>query len=114
MSDMFESEIRRFVPVRPTRELESAVSAALARGSKIAPGRRTGDRMLIGAMSMGMAAAVAIVAMISFDSIEGHSHSIARSTMTNSPADGPALAQTRGFLLQFAAGNDPANKWLTQ
>src|SRR5438477_9050925 len=90
-----EAELRQFTPNIPPGDLRIRIATALegppAQTTKLA------DRCLLSAMSLGLAAAIAIITMLGTDLLT------TRETLPATPyAQSPVALQTRQFLAQLA------------
>jgi hypothetical protein len=110
MNESMEPELRQFYPVSPTPELALEIAAALDGSPGVQQDARN-NRWLIGAMSLGLAAAVAIVAMLFADMPAGGSDPRRSPESAVASSNGAAFAQIHEALSQLAAGNDPLDPW---
>ena len=98
ISDL-ETELRRFAPAVPPGDLAARVDHALQSTAPVA--RPWTDRCLLGALAMGLAAAVVIVALLGSDW-----SAAARPPAPRSLANTPTVVQTRELLIQLALGQE--------
>ena len=107
MSNPLENELKQMTPVMPSEAVEQRIYEALEHtGRKVS--MRLADRVLLGTMSAGLAAACVIVALMASDYVGGRQHAVSEESMAQVPN---AMVENQRMLAQLTGDS---REWISQ